>query len=164
MDIHKDIDDIKAVAFNCAKEHGCNYTIIIHNPVEGNFDKDNSTYEFVADTWFEKERPEHVVVCKTDDLMMTSDGYIKKKNKMRKIGMVGNHVGLVASLDKIMEENKSNVYTITANEFIEDDTMFGHQSKKQKEAIVVPVRTEAKIGRNEPCYCGSGKKFKKCCK
>lgn len=20
-----------------------------------------------------------------------------------------------------------------------------------------------KIGRNEPCYCGSGKKFKKCC-
>lgn len=20
-----------------------------------------------------------------------------------------------------------------------------------------------KLGRNEPCYCGSGKKFKKCC-
>lgn len=20
-----------------------------------------------------------------------------------------------------------------------------------------------KIGRNEPCYCGSGKKYKKCC-
>lgn len=27
-----------------------------------------------------------------------------------------------------------------------------------------PVRREApKIGRNEPCPCGSGKKFKKCC-
>jgi preprotein translocase subunit SecA len=25
-----------------------------------------------------------------------------------------------------------------------------------------PVRTGAKIGRNDPCYCGSGKKFKKC--
>lgn len=24
-------------------------------------------------------------------------------------------------------------------------------------------RTEKKIGRNEPCYCGSGKKYKKCC-
>lgn len=24
-------------------------------------------------------------------------------------------------------------------------------------------RTEAKVGRNEPCPCGSGKKFKKCC-
>lgn len=27
-----------------------------------------------------------------------------------------------------------------------------------------PVRRERpKIGRNEPCPCGSGKKFKKCC-
>lgn len=25
------------------------------------------------------------------------------------------------------------------------------------------VRNEAKVGRNEPCPCGSGKKFKKCC-
>lgn len=24
-------------------------------------------------------------------------------------------------------------------------------------------RTEPKIGRNDPCHCGSGKKFKKCC-
>ena len=26
-----------------------------------------------------------------------------------------------------------------------------------------PVVSEAKIGRNEPCPCGSGKKYKKCC-
>ena len=26
-----------------------------------------------------------------------------------------------------------------------------------------PVRTGPKIGRNEPCTCGSGKKYKKCC-
>ncbi|MEO8605615.1 MAG: SEC-C metal-binding domain-containing protein [bacterium] len=27
-----------------------------------------------------------------------------------------------------------------------------------------PVRrAEPKVGRNEPCPCGSGKKFKKCC-
>jgi hypothetical protein len=26
-----------------------------------------------------------------------------------------------------------------------------------------PVRTEPKIGRNQPCPCGSGKKYKKCC-
>jgi len=25
------------------------------------------------------------------------------------------------------------------------------------------VRSEAKVGRNDPCPCGSGKKFKKCC-
>ena len=26
-----------------------------------------------------------------------------------------------------------------------------------------PVQTSSKIGRNNPCSCGSGKKFKKCC-
>ena len=25
------------------------------------------------------------------------------------------------------------------------------------------VRAEPKVGRNDPCVCGSGKKFKKCC-
>ncbi|MAE32355.1 MAG: hypothetical protein CMO43_12340 [Verrucomicrobiales bacterium] len=26
-----------------------------------------------------------------------------------------------------------------------------------------PVRTAVKVGRNDPCPCGSGKKHKKCC-
>lgn len=26
-----------------------------------------------------------------------------------------------------------------------------------------PIRTEEKVGRNDPCPCGSGKKYKKCC-
>ena len=26
-----------------------------------------------------------------------------------------------------------------------------------------PVKVQVKIGRNEPCPCGSGKKYKKCC-
>ena len=26
-----------------------------------------------------------------------------------------------------------------------------------------PAKAEKKIGRNEPCPCGSGKKYKKCC-
>ncbi len=32
----------------------------------------------------------------------------------------------------------------------------------QPDVAVVPVRTEPKIGRNEPCPCGSGKKYKHC--
>ena len=27
----------------------------------------------------------------------------------------------------------------------------------------VPVRKEKKVGPNDPCPCGSGKKYKKCC-
>lgn len=29
--------------------------------------------------------------------------------------------------------------------------------------VATPVRNENKVGRNEPCPCGSGKKYKKCC-
>lgn len=30
-------------------------------------------------------------------------------------------------------------------------------------SLVRPVRTGPKVGRNDPCMCGSGKKYKKCC-
>ena len=33
--------------------------------------------------------------------------------------------------------------------------------KEQKAAHT--VRKEAKVGRNDPCPCGSGKKYKQCC-
>ena len=26
-----------------------------------------------------------------------------------------------------------------------------------------PIVTKKSIGRNEPCYCGSGKKYNRCC-
>ena len=36
------------------------------------------------------------------------------------------------------------------------------QQPQQQERRVEPVRSEPKIGRNDPCPCGSGKKFKHC--
>ena len=39
-------------------------------------------------------------------------------------------------------------------------------SRRQGEAAVTVkpiVREAAKVGRNDPCPCGSGKKYKKCC-
>jgi uncharacterized protein YecA (UPF0149 family) len=34
------------------------------------------------------------------------------------------------------------------------------KAKKKKQQ---PVRAQPTIGRNKPCPCGSGKKYKKCC-
>ena len=53
------------------------------------------------------------------------------------------------------------------------DTMMAEQSQKKKvvehrgsnleESVVTTVRRDdKKVGRNDPCHCGSGKKFKKC--
>jgi preprotein translocase subunit SecA len=36
-------------------------------------------------------------------------------------------------------------------------------SDAPRQAVKVPVRVGQKVGRNEPCPCGSGKKYKKCC-
>lgn len=33
----------------------------------------------------------------------------------------------------------------------------------RREAANAPARREVFAGRNDPCPCGSGKKFKKCC-
>ncbi len=37
------------------------------------------------------------------------------------------------------------------------------ENKYQEEGGQRPIRREAKVGRNAPCPCGSGKKYKKCC-
>jgi uncharacterized protein YecA (UPF0149 family) len=38
------------------------------------------------------------------------------------------------------------------------------ERKQRLEQINLPVvRKTPKVGRNDPCPCGSGKKYKKCC-
>ena len=39
------------------------------------------------------------------------------------------------------------------------DTFFRADALRPRE----PYRAPPKVGRNDPCPCGSGKKFKKCC-
>lgn len=38
-----------------------------------------------------------------------------------------------------------------------------HDHHHHHHAIQPIVRNAPKIGRNDPCICGSGKKYKKCC-
>ena len=37
------------------------------------------------------------------------------------------------------------------------------QQEESKKSMVDQIKSGKKIGRNEPCSCGSGKKFKHCC-
>ncbi|HAH44109.1 MAG TPA: hypothetical protein DCM07_04505, partial [Planctomycetaceae bacterium] len=38
-----------------------------------------------------------------------------------------------------------------------------NSSEPAQQAIDPIVNQQPKVGRNDPCPCGSGKKFKKCC-
>ena len=42
-------------------------------------------------------------------------------------------------------------------------TLYQHFFKTRKKASTPYVHTTPKVGRNAPCPCGSGKKYKKCC-
>jgi hypothetical protein len=54
-----------------------------------------------------------------------------------------------------------NRRTIAMHEALEEDM------KEEDDILKLPgepiVRSQPKIGRNDPCPCGSGKKYKKCC-
>ena len=66
--IYHNLELLKAYALAQAQIHGCNYTIIIHNPVNGQYNKEQgSTYEFVRDSYFEKER-DCVKLITTDEM------------------------------------------------------------------------------------------------
>ncbi|HEY1476093.1 MAG TPA: SEC-C metal-binding domain-containing protein [Chthoniobacterales bacterium] len=43
------------------------------------------------------------------------------------------------------------------------DSNTAHASSKSTPSPVPTLSTGSKVGRNEPCPCGSGKKYKKCC-
>lgn len=42
------------------------------------------------------------------------------------------------------------------------DGEYALQEEAQDERLSQPIKS-LKVGRNDPCICGSGKKFKKCC-
>jgi len=39
----------------------------------------------------------------------------------------------------------------------------GTKLQREKVIEITPRRSGPKVGRNSPCPCGSGKKYKKCC-
>ncbi|WP_312469377.1 SEC-C metal-binding domain-containing protein [Neobacillus sp.] len=46
---------------------------------------------------------------------------------------------------------------------MEREMDFRNESKQENLLQNVPFQKENKVGRNDPCPCGSGKKYKKCC-
>ena len=73
---------------------------------------------------------------------------------------------------KIVIENPENIQTNQVKRTIPvkklelsrtDDMAEGNQGQAAEEPKrVTPVRVGPKVGRNEPCPCGSGKKYKQC--
>ncbi|WOV84774.1 SEC-C metal-binding domain-containing protein [Sporosarcina jeotgali] len=74
--------------------------------------------------------------------------------------------GISAEID--MDLVSYSLYTIKGKkhpEMTDWKTSYENKRNRRMKSIsgFAPVKNEVKIGRNDPCPCGSGKKYKKCC-
>ncbi len=73
---------------------------------------------------------------------------------------VNNNMGFVEFTAYYSEHNQQ--FTLhECSEFRLDDGRWYYISGKQKQRQLIAKKLN--IGRNDPCHCGSGKKYKKCC-
>lgn len=80
-------------------------------------------------------------------------------------GEASDNEGIVEFIAKYSIEGKEIAHHERAEfQRIEGTWYFvdGHLVNEHKEPQQPFVRSEPKLGRNDPCHCGSGKKFKKC--
>ncbi len=70
------------------------------------------------------------------------------------------------SIDEIYEAFWEYEYHSTEEYDFEDDYEVPETNNSEPHTAdtpIIPLKTEPKVGRNDPCPCGSGKKYKKCC-
>ena len=62
--------------------------------------------------------------------------------------------GILSVVPRVREIKREAVAKVTNAGFVGSS---GEQTVKK------PIKKGEKVGRNDPCPCGSGKKYKKCC-
>lgn len=117
-----------------------------------------------------KKAPAKKVVAKKVPVKKVSS----KKEPKKKLEIVVNNE--THRVEIISDVKKDETKSIENNSFINlkiqkakhEDPLTHHDDHEEKPEFEHPpltpiVREVPKIGRNEPCPCGSGKKYKKCC-
>ncbi len=108
------------------------------------------------------------------DYQNTSEEEIAEKGKRlfdaatsiaekKKILMLLAHLGVYESYKilKKYNENPDKVLFLWAKMALDECRTFSQQNLSDE--VLTSLTLVGSIGRNEPCPCGSGKKFKKCC-
>jgi preprotein translocase subunit SecA len=67
------------------------------------------------------------------------------------------------SRQQLLHEEKTQFQDVPAAEAGEEAPATSYKGQLPQEHIPTYKREEPKVGRNDPCPCGSGKKYKKCC-
>lgn len=76
-------------------------------------------------------------------------------------GTAGDDTGTVEFIAEYFEKGRRNRHHEIAQFRREEGNWYFYDG--QAPVLQTVVRTSPKVGRNEPCPCGSGRKYKKCC-
>jgi len=110
--------------------------------------------------------------CRFGDCFGNVERYIKNNGGSIQYGWIIWEVPnlfVEAEFHAVWVNREGEYIDITPKIDGEKEILFVPDSKRKDEGRITPNITEyyaekkVKIGRNEPCSCGSGKKYKKCC-
>jgi len=90
------------------------------------------------------------------EVLSSKDNTVEFVAKYRYQGKVFEH----HEVSKFRKTNE-RWYFVDGDSHAHEEGQGHHQHNHEPQAPV--VRESPKVGRNDPCSCGSGKKFKKCC-
>lgn len=105
----------------------------------------------------------------------TSDGFEEIKNYLinssgiHELGSILDKYNLIFNEENQMQEFLQLLMTARNNSRIWENNgytaseMYEILSERKQKVVKFPIQQRQKVGRNDPCPCGSGKKYKKCC-
>jgi uncharacterized protein YecA (UPF0149 family) len=149
-------------------------------------ERSEEEYESYWKTYFEKEKENYQYILENHSEVISGKlTELATKFNMDSVTMVGFLDGINSSLaesikiDEVEEESDIqlkldfeklyfNMLDAKADwlyNLSEWDEVLDEEKRKQitKEFRQSKIAVSSKVGRNEPCPCGSGKKYKKCC-
>ncbi len=94
-------------------------------------------------------------------------GMIDKNNKVVVSSLAKAHIP-IRDASQVREAESRRRTDLSKLRITKDDPMAGlnpnreGSSDRREPVVTQPVRVEKKVGRNDPCPCGSGKKYKQC--
>lgn len=65
--------------------------------------------------------------------------------------------------DRYKQKEKKSLLGGLSKRTVDPDLLAEEEQMLADTEKVQPIEAEAQPGRNDPCPCGSGKKYKKCC-
>lgn len=121
---------------------------------------DGSVMEIIADLDFMNRQLKRPVKEVLDELKKDEDySFVSEEDVYSLEGWVGGF---------FYEEDSDDEYPFDeddVNEMEGDQFMrsFYNEYRDYETSVNIPFKRESFVGRNDPCPCGSGKKYKKCC-